>query len=107
MRLPDSDRVRTVRVCHPFGNPNSYNAAVAFLEHGLLKRFHTLLYQPLGANKRYHPELPREYVTTYPLNEVVRLAATQLPPARWNGRQQGFVDWNARHFDRQTANALT
>jgi alpha-maltose-1-phosphate synthase len=107
MRLSDSGRIRTVRVCHPFGNPNSYNAAVAFLEHGLLRRFHTLLYQPLGAKKRYHPDLPRTYVTTYPLNEVVRLAATQVPSARWNGRRQGFVDWNARHFDRQTANALT
>jgi len=95
-----------IRVCHPFGNPNSYNAAVAFLETDHLKRFHTAIYQPLGMAKRCHSELPSQHVTTHPMREVARLSVTCLPLGKWNGRRQGFTDWVARSFDASTANAL-
>lgn len=95
-----------IRVCHPFGNPNSYNAALALLETGDLKRFHTLIYKPLGTAKRYHPELPSQQVTTHPLREVIRIGAACLPLGRYNGRRQGFVDWVARGFDNETAKAV-
>ena len=95
-----------IRVCHPFGNSNVYNAAVAFLEAGRLRRFHTALYQPFGLAKRFHAELPSRHVTTHPMREVARLGAAVLPLGKWNGRRQGFTDWVARSFDASTANAL-
>jgi alpha-maltose-1-phosphate synthase len=96
----------SVRVCHPFGNPNSYNAAIALLEVNYLERFHTTLYQPFGIQKRCHAELPREWVSTHPAREVLRLAATTLPLGPWNGRQQHFVDWVTTGFDQKIANSL-
>lgn len=68
-----------VIVSHPFGNPNTYNAALAFQEQGLLDVFWTSLFLPLGMGRRYHPGLRRELVHTRPLPEMIRLAATQLP----------------------------
>jgi alpha-maltose-1-phosphate synthase len=96
-----------MRICHPFGNPNSYNAAISFLEVGRLKRFHTSLYAPFGLQKREHPELPRRYVTTHPPREIMRLCAASLPLGRWNGRRRRFVDWVVRGFDESTAKAVT
>jgi len=96
----------SIRVCHPFGSPNSYNAAVSFLETGHLQRFHTLIYRPFGLPRRGHPELPRRYVTSHPTREIIRLAATHLPTGSWSGRRQGFVDWVARNFDKSTARAV-
>ena len=97
----------SIRICHPFGNPNSYNAAISLLQSGTLSRFHTLLYEPFGLRKRVHPELPRRYVATHPAPEVLRLAAAHLPLGHWNGRRQHFVDWASRSFDRWTAKAVT
>jgi alpha-maltose-1-phosphate synthase len=96
----------SIRLCHPFGNPFSYNAAVSFLETGELERFHTLVYRPFGFQKRGHPELPRRYVTVHPGREVLRIGAAYLSPGRWNGRRQAFVDWVTRNFDESTAKTV-
>jgi glycosyltransferase involved in cell wall biosynthesis len=95
-----------IRVCHPFGNPNSYNTALSFLEVGQLKRFHTSIYQPFGMAKRSHPSLPRSYVTTHPTREVIRLGAAFLPLGRWNGRRKQLVDWVTYSFDANTARSV-
>jgi alpha-maltose-1-phosphate synthase len=96
----------SIRLCHPFGNPFSYNAAVSFLEAGKLERFHTSVYKPFGQQKRGHPELPRRRVTVHPAREILRLGAAYLAPGRWSGRRQTLVDWVARSFDQSTANAV-
>jgi len=96
----------SIRLCHPFGNPNSYNAAVSFLETGILERFHTSVYKPFGLRKREHSELPRRYVTVHPAREIIRIAAAYLSPGRWSGRKPAFVDWVARSFDESTAKVV-
>jgi len=90
-------------LCHFHGNPNSYNAALSFAEAGELIRFHTSIYDPLGTGRRAHPELPKSYVSTHPMWEVLRLASRMIPFRRWNGESQSFVDLVSRRFDTTTA----
>ncbi len=97
----------SVRVCHPFGNPNSYNAAAGLLQAGMLKSFHTSLYDPFGSGRRSHPELPQSYVVTHPARELLRLAAATLPLGRWNGRRRQCIDWVTAAFDRATSRAVS
>ncbi len=95
-----------MRVCHFHGNPNSYNAAISFLDAGDLIRFHTSLYAPAGMRRRFHRDLPKDRVTTHPAWEAMRLAVTRMPFKRWNGHRQAFVDLVARKFDAATARAV-
>jgi starch synthase len=94
-------------ISHPFGNPFSYNAALAFQEHRLLDVFWTALFAPMGARFRYYPGLRRELVRTRPMPELARLAMTLLPPGRWNGRGHDHIDRIWRLFDRHVASKLT
>ena len=96
-----------VRVCHPFGNPNSYNAAVALYESGHLQSFHTYLYRPLGLMRRYHSELPAAVVSKHNWPELLRLAVAPLPLLGKWGRSPWAIDHAVRAFDRQTAGRLT
>jgi glycosyltransferase involved in cell wall biosynthesis len=95
-----------VRVCHFHGTPFSYNAAISFLETGKLIRFHTSIYAPAGIRRRFNPELPKACVSTHPLWESMRLAATSLPLKKWGGQQQWFVDLVCRKFDKTSAAVL-
>src|SRR3977135_931689 len=84
MSSAESALLGGVRLCHFHGNPNSYNAAISFLETGSLIRFHTSVYGPAGTRMRFNPGLPRNSVRTHPLWESLRLAATHLPFKKWN-----------------------
>ena len=97
----------SVVVSHPFGNPNCFNAAVAFQEHGVLDSFWTSLFAPLGFSCRYHPALRQELVRTRALPEAIRLATTLLPSGPWNGRNAVWTNraWNS--FDRFVAGKLS
>jgi glycosyltransferase involved in cell wall biosynthesis len=93
-------------VCHVHGNPNSYNAAISFLEANRLIRFYTSLYAPAGLKRRFHSSLPRARVTTHPLREAARLCAAHLPLKGWGGQRQWFVDFVSRDFDEWSARQL-
>ena len=92
---------------HPFGNPNSYNAALAFHERGLLSPFHTCLFSPFGVRRRYHPALASAPVRTYPDLERLRLLLTIVPITAWNGRNAAMVDYVGRRFDRAVSETLS
>lgn len=96
-----------IRVCHPFGNPNVYNCVLSFAEAGELTQFHTSLYNPFNIHRRWHPELSKQWVTTHPMREVVRLGARMIPIEAWNGRRPRFSDWVNRNFDSTAARVLS
>src|SRR5690348_9844564 len=98
---------RSVIVSHPFGNPNSYNAALAFHEERLLSCFHTCLYSPLGSHRRFHPGLAEAPISTHSGNELARLAMTLVPFPRWNGRSPNMVDRTGTAFDRTVAGHIS
>lgn len=93
--------MRRVTVSHPFGNPNSYNAALAFHEAGLLSSFHTCLFRPFGVRRRYHPGLVGAAFQTHPRAEILRLALGSF------GRSPRMVDHTGRLFDQAVAAGLS
>jgi|SRR5579863_9006840 len=99
--------MRQLVVSHPFGNLNSYNAALAFHEEALLSCFHTCLSAPLGSSRRSFPALPKAMVHTHPSREIVRLALTLLPRSQWNGRSPNMIDRTGAAFDRAVARQLS
>ena len=98
---------RSVIVSHPFGNPNSYNAALAFHEGKLLSCFHTCLYSPLHSRRRFHPGLADAPIRTHPGSELARLAMTVVASPRWNGRSPNMVDRIGTAFDRTVAKYIS
>src|SRR5438094_88747 len=96
-----------VVVSHPFGNPNSYNAALAFHERNLLSSFHTCLFAPLGTERRFHPGLRRAPIVTHPQREIARLISTMAPLSRWNGRSAKMVDRTGAAFDTLVSDRLS
>jgi glycosyltransferase involved in cell wall biosynthesis len=99
--------MQRVALSHPFGNPNSYNAALAFYERNLLSCFHTCLFGPLGTERRFHPDLRRAPVVTHPQREIARLVSTMLPFSRWNGRSAYMVDRTGVSFDARVSDRLS
>jgi alpha-maltose-1-phosphate synthase len=95
-----------IGISHPFGNPNSYNAALAFQECDSLDVFWTSIFAPLGLPRRRHISLRRELVRTWPVPEMLRLATTLLPPGPWNGRHPSRVDGAWQLFDGHVAGCL-
>ncbi|MCU1275002.1 MAG: glycosyl transferase group 1 [Bryobacterales bacterium] len=99
--------MQRVALSHPFGNPNSYNAALAFYERNLLSCFHTCLFAPLGMERRFHPGLRRAPVVTHPQREIARLVSTMVPFSRWNGRSAQMVDRTGAAFDARVSDQLS
>jgi starch synthase len=96
-----------VALSHPFGNPNSYNTALAFHERGLLSSFHTCLFSPFGSRRRYHPALDSAPIRTHPAGEWLRLLLTLTPIAAWNGRNARLIDYVGRGLDQAVSNVLS
>lgn len=95
-----------VVISHPFGNPNSYHATLAFDERNLLSEYHTCLFTPLGSGYRSFPGLTGSLIRTHPSREVWRLLFSYLPIGRLNGRGQVWVDWAARGLDMAVAESF-
>src|SRR5713226_8647218 len=91
-----ADPMQRVVVSHPFGNPNSYNAALAFHEEKLLSCFHT-------SRRRFDSGLRGAPVRTHSRGEWNRLAAALLSSSRWYGRSAGMIDRAGTAFDRTVA----
>jgi len=91
-------------VSHPFGNPNSYEVALAAQQADLLVTFETCLYDLFG--KRRHPELNVGLIQCRSSRELLRLCATKCPGLTATGRSKSAVDWVGRQHDRSVANAL-
>ncbi len=102
------ERTGKVLLAHPFGNPNSYNAAAALFEASLLSSFCTTLFNPLSCKRRYHPDLLRASVRTFPFREALRLFASATAPKRlYDARSPQAVDYIVRNFDASVARSLT
>ena len=95
-----------IRLSHPYGNPNSYNAAVAMAKAGLLRAFHTCLYGEYGLGSRFHPEIPPHMVRRHPGWEIVRQTARRGMPAIWRPVSQRAADFVAGRFDRKVAKCV-
>src|ERR1700681_1459676 len=99
--------MQRVALSHPFGNPNSYNAALAFYERNLLSCFHTCLFAPLGTARRFHPGLRRAPIMTHPQREIARMVSTSVPVSCWNGRSSKMVDRTGPTFDTRVSDQLS
>jgi len=99
--------MQRVTLSHPFGNPNSYNAALAFYERNLLSCFHTCLFAPLGTERRFHPGLRSAPIVTHPQREIARLVSTVVPFSRWNGRSAQMVHSTGAAFDARVSDRLS
>ena len=95
-----------ISVSHPVGNPNSYNAAIAFNEVHRLSCFHTCLFGPFGLKRRYHADLAVAKVCTHPLPEVVRLMLSYLPIKAFNGRSPTMTYWLSQQFDKSVSRQI-
>lgn len=95
-----------IAVSHPFGNPNVYQATLAFHDSASLSKYHTCLFAPLGSRHRSFPALRNAPIEIHPGREVLRLILNNLPISSLNGRRQSCVDWVARGFDLAVAKCL-
>src|ERR1700682_4488784 len=91
---------------HPFGNPNSYQAALALHQKGWLEAFHTCLFNPGNSGKRCFPQLFGARICQHQSFEWLRLAATKLPRGAWNGRSPLFVDRVGTWCDRKASRSV-
>ncbi|MGO9242023.1 MAG: glycosyltransferase family 4 protein [Bryobacteraceae bacterium] len=90
-------------VSHPFGNPNVYQAALAFHERQSLLEFHTCIFSKHWVHYRNCSEINGANILTHPTREIIRIAASYLPCCSFDGRRQSSVDWVAKHFDKTVA----
>ncbi len=104
--METDERTGKVLLAHPFGNPNSYNAAAALFEASLLSSFCTTLFNPLDCKRRYHPDLLRAPVRTFPFREALRLAGVVAPKWLYNARSPRAVDRIVTRFDASVARSL-
>lgn len=117
---------RRVIVAHPGGGHMlSYEAAVGLEEAGLLERYLAgLCFNPESAwgkwirrwvegnhtrsgrrlLGRFHPELPRERVQSFPLADLLYLSLSRVPPLRGTARR--LLPWRNKWFDARVARTL-
>jgi glycosyltransferase involved in cell wall biosynthesis len=96
----------TVVVVHPFGNPNAYNAALAFHERSQLNTFHTCLFNPLNSRLRYHEALRSAPISVHPALEAARLLLARLPKVSRFARSQRFVDAVGARCDLESSRCI-
>ncbi len=90
-------------VSHPFGNPNVYEAALAFYERQSLLEFHTCIFSKRRIAYRNFSEINGANVLTHPAREIVRIGSSYLPSWGFDGRRQSSIDWVTKHFDKTVA----
>ena len=90
-------------VSHPFGNPNVYQAALAFYERQSLLEFHTCIFSKRSIRYRSFSEINGANILTHPAREIVRIASSYLPSWGFDGRRQSSIDWVTKHFDKTVA----
>jgi starch synthase len=96
-----------VVLSHPFGNPNSYEAATAFQNAGSLYRFLTCIYSTVGPIPRNHPALKPRFVEQHCSRELLRLGLAYSRIFRDYARSTLAIDLVANDFDRWAADRLT